>query len=299
MSYDFTATAHAKWILAGEHAVLRGYPALLFPISSRSATLDYIETQQPAHFTCEEQNGEHLIKVIRDVIYHGLRLLNLSNSALTGHFIIHNNVALGAGMGGSAVLCATVSRWFAYRNYIKQDELFNFAHQLENLFHGESSGADVAISLFNQSIIYRRNCPIEYFQPAWQPIWYLSNSEQHAPTANCIAKVKQLHAVDPAQAQQIDQDMQYSVELAITALQSTDQTIRLKQLCDAIHLANSCFIRWNLTTGRVPQHLQRLLQAGALACKPTGAGDGGYILSLWEKPLTPEMLNQLPPLIAL
>lgn len=41
MSYDFQTTTHGKWILAGEHTVLRGHGALVFPILGKKLTLSY------------------------------------------------------------------------------------------------------------------------------------------------------------------------------------------------------------------------------------------------------------------
>ena len=41
MFYDFETTTFGKWILAGEHAVVRGHEALVFPIKEKQLTLRY------------------------------------------------------------------------------------------------------------------------------------------------------------------------------------------------------------------------------------------------------------------
>ena len=56
----------------------------------------------------------------------------------------------------------------------------------------------------------------------------------------------------------------------------------LSQLANAINSARQCFIDWGLAGGHVEKHIEDLLSAGALAAKPTGSGDGGYVLSLWQ-----------------
>ncbi|MFI4919641.1 MAG: mevalonate kinase, partial [Legionellales bacterium] len=41
MFCDFETTTFGKWILAGEHAVVRGHEALVFPIKEKQLHLQY------------------------------------------------------------------------------------------------------------------------------------------------------------------------------------------------------------------------------------------------------------------
>ena len=54
--------------------------------------------------------------------------------------------------------------------------------------------------------------------------------------------------------------------------------------------------RMDLVPSAVQNHMQQLKKAGALACKLTGSGSGGYVLSLWnEKPTSAELTSELIP----
>jgi mevalonate kinase len=88
-------------------------------------------------------------------------------------------------------------------------------------------------------------------------------------------------AADPALGKKLDQQMTQSVELCERAL-ALDEAEGLKVLKQGMDLALDSFEQWGLTRGSVQDHLQMLRTAGAYAVKPTGSGDGGYILSLWE-----------------
>ena len=91
--------------------------------------------------------------------------------------------------------------------------------------------------------------------------------------------------------------MSKSVELAYLALTSTDKTEFDRQhlLKEAIELAYQCFKDWCLTDDALNAHILELKSFGAVACKPTGSGSGGYVLSLWSKEPPPEMSDKLIP----
>jgi mevalonate kinase len=103
--------------------------------------------------------------------------------------------------------------------------------------------------------------------------------------------VKNLIAANPELGRQIDQDMAKSVQMAEKAL-SQNEKEGFFQLQESIQLANSCFERWGLVT---KAHMDWLREQGAAAMKPTGSGDGGYVLSLWTKTPPVEALKQLIP----
>ena len=287
--FDFQTKVHAKWILAGEHAVLRGSPALVFPIPSKSIKLSYIDEPNTLAADFDAPYGETLLLFFWGVLEAGLKNIDKTRADIHGHFFLENNIPMGAGLGFSAALCVAVARWFLWHKWIEENDLFEFARRLEDNFHGKSSCVDIAGVITTQGMHYKlgeRMYPIHY---KWQPQVYLSYSDQLGVTAKCINKVKELWEKDETLGEAIDQQMIDSVQMAEQAMQLNEQD-GLLLLTKALRQAHHCYEQWGLVHGDLQNHCEQLLDAGALAVKPTGAGDGGYVLSLWPHP----PINKLP-----
>ena len=288
----FETKTNGKWILTGEHAVLRGKSAIVFPLPEFTLTLQYQKTEGAAKVAVTGLHHQELQLLFWGVLEQGLEMLNLPVSHLQGHFNLHNEIPIGAGMGASAALCVAVSRWFTAMGYLQNVSDFTFAKQLEDLFHSESSGVDIAGVGASQGLLFTREQPIVPINLAWQPHWYLTPSDQVGMTNHCVKKVKNLMETNPQLAIRIDELMQNSTELALSALQESGPN-QLTQLATAINQAKICFTQWGLCSGNVENCIDQLLQAGAIAAKPTGSGAGGFVLSLWDKPAPSTSLSML------
>lgn len=291
-----TTDVHGKWILAGEHAVLRGSPALVFPVFSRKLTLSYHESREPLSVEFAGDHGSEMRLLFWGVMEKALEMTGHARSEVQGHFAIETNVPVGAGMGASATLCVGVGRWFEWKKWVSSEELPEFCRQLENLFHGESSGVDIAVALSGRGLHYERSGTRYPFDANWTPEWYISYSGKRGVTSECIARVKELWNRDHSLGEKIDRDMKEAVLRAQKALLSEPGEESFDQLASAIDLARSCFDHWGLTSGMIGSHMQMLMSHGAYAVKPTGSGDGGFVLSLWRKSPPAELRPQLIPL---
>lgn len=292
-SPSFQITTHAKCILAGEHAVLRGSPAIIFPVKSRTLELTYKKCDGiTANFDAPFE--ESLMALFWGMLQTSAQLLAIPLHHIKGKFFLKNNIPMGSGMGFSSVLCVTLAKWFVYKNYLPEEKLFDFAKSLEDNFHGKSSGVDIAGVLADSGIIYKQNTRPKALLPQWQPLLYISSSDSTSSTAKCIQKVEKLWEKDPIFALQIDEDMKNSVFLIEQAFSSNEKT-GFPLLAQALQKACHCFERWRLITAPLQQHMNLLLENGAVAVKPTGSGAGGYVLSLWQQPpkLSLEMIKLL------
>ena len=278
----FTSKTFGKWILSGEHAVLRGCPALVFPVPDCYLEMTYSPSPDPLSVDFRGQSGKEYNLLFWGLIEDALKRLGKVRSDLHGRIDIESSLPVGTGLGASAALCISLAKFFVSLGWLDEGEVYEFSRGLEDLFHGESSGVDIAVALSGRPLRFCRNGERAQISMNWQPHWYISYSGQRGVTSECVARVKSLFSTDLKKAEQLDRQMAESVERAEKAL-GMDREDGFPQLMQAIRLGETCFSQWGLIEGSLQAHIQGLKSAGAMACKPTGSGGGGFVLSLWDK----------------
>lgn len=281
MYCDFQVRTCAKWILVGEHAVIRGHGALVFPIPSKQLHLCFEAEDCELQIESAGTNAAAISAVFLLVLEYSLAQLHKKSEDLRGRFIVESTFPLGVGMGASAALCAALSLWYAAQGLIAQENWFAFAKQLEHLFHLTSSGLDI-IGVTAGTGMYFRAGEAQPLKQVMQPLWYLSSCQETGRTSECIQKVQSLWHNNAALGRQIDEQMAVSVQQAKQVLEEGG-TQAISRLAYSINQAASCFRQWGLVSETLEEHMQGLTAAGAVAVKPTGSGGGGYVVSLWDQ----------------
>lgn len=281
MFYDFSITTYGKWILAGEHAVVRGHPALVFPIKDKKFTLNYSAASEALSADYSGSSGAEMHLLFWSVLEQGMHLLGRSLNQVDGHFHLESTIPVGAGMGASAALCVAMSSWFCAQKMIDESNTLEFAKELEHLFHGKSSGLDIAGVASSYGMHFQQGQCTPLKQAVY-PTWFLSSCNQIGITSHCIQQVHALWQKSPQLAQQLDEQMSASVAECRQALEHHSEQA-IAQLAQAINKAADCFKQWGLVSDSLQRHMDYLRCKGALAVKPTGSGGGGFVLSLWQK----------------
>jgi len=284
-SNSFYTECFSKWILSGEHTVLRGGEALVFPFKNKSLKFSYKvkETDTSLKLKISGEFGNDLEILFTGLLEKALSKVVQSLVHLKGEIEVTNNIPLGSGLGASASLCVAVARFFCYQRWIQEDHIIDFAKDLENIFHGESSGVDVTVVHLEKPLCFRRNeKPIE-LNLSWQPCWALTYSGQRGITKECVEKVKALREINFNLANRIDEQMKMATNLCKKSLTEDFNEASLKNLTEGLALGRGCFDQWELTPQKALT-IEALTVEGIrpLVVKPTGSGNGGYVLSLWK-----------------
>jgi mevalonate kinase len=277
---DFTIEVPAKWVLTGEHAVLRGKGAIAFPHSRFGLKLVY-RKQKGFSITANPFQS-----VIKSLIGRALEFLGEESRIFdSGEIDIQSQIPIGAGLGSSAALCAAIARLVIWKTGADPGVWIPLATHLEDVFHGKSSGMDV------HAIVHGR--PIEFsMQGGAQPMpglrripkFELYDSGLRGQTLDCVEKVKHWRLMNPHLAGLYDDKMGDASVLAREGLlEFQSDTVRgLERLAKAVNDAQHCFENWGLCTPELIGQKHELLKQGALAVKLTGAGLGGFWVALWS-----------------
>lgn len=280
---DFTIQLPAKWVLSGEHAILRGGHAVAFPYSEFSLKLSY-RAPKNLQANALKIHPSPFQNEILDLIEHAKKLLKVYE--FFGEVKIESTIPPGAGLGSSAALSLAIAALLMKHAQQSEDLSLwkKLATQLENRFHGQSSGMDVSV--------IAEESPMRFFgtlKPAERlilnklPSFKLFDSGMRSSTQRCIEQVQKWRQDHPTHADQVDQRMSEASDLTTEALfefQVHEQK-GLLMLSEAMKLAQSCFEEWGLITPELKQQKEALYQQGALGVKITGAGLGGYWAALW------------------
>ncbi|MEQ1790306.1 MAG: hypothetical protein ABL857_07675, partial [Rickettsiales bacterium] len=244
-------------------------------------TLSYEKTPDQMTISSLSAHENTLLIMFWNTLQQSLQNINKNLTEVNGHFILDNNIQIGGGLGFSAALCVVITRWLIWSHWLSQKKLFPFAQHLENIFHGKSSGADIAGALSDYLVHFDQSGSVHEIHVHWQPRLYLSYTGVTKVTETSINQVKKINQQYPKRARVINKEMRESVHMIEDAL-NVDEQHGLSLLASAIEHAHHCFEEWELITPEIQKHIDQLYAAGAIAVKPTGAGAGGYLLSLWE-----------------
>jgi mevalonate kinase len=190
---------------------------------------------------------------------------------------ITNELPFGAGLGASASVCVLITNLLFELKILSEQDRFQFARQLEGLFHGESSGVDIAVTLINRPIRFNREKGYEILSLQYKPQLTLHYTGKRGITRECIEVVKNVISKNPQLGTMLDEQMALAVQNCEKALISQDE----EKLGEAIKLACQVYQSWGLIDPLSDELMKKLIGAGAIAVKPTGSGLGGFVLALW------------------
>ncbi len=149
---------YSKLLLFGEHTILKGSHALAIPFSQFSGHWAYASREQSAKGMQEQLSDFALY--LKDLQRQGQLLASLNlvefERALAEGLYFHSTIPKGSGVGSSGALCAAVLEDFGANHAPQKKSLAQLQEtlaQLENFFHGKSSGTDPLISYLNQAVL--------------------------------------------------------------------------------------------------------------------------------------------------
>ncbi|MBU6153553.1 MAG: hypothetical protein KGP28_04555 [Bdellovibrionales bacterium] len=276
---DFSIQLPAKWVLTGEHSVLRGRTAIAFPFPRYSLKLMYREQDSISIAPNPFQSQ------IRKLIEIAMKFLKVPGNAFPGGEVeIHSEIPIGAGLGSSAALCAAIARLVLWKTRSDLSMWVPLATHLEDFFHGKSSGMDVNVIIHGAPVAFSIARGTERLEssrlfPAFE--WY--DSGFRGNTRDCIERVLHWQKKNPHLKESVDDQMHEAGVLAREGIHEfqRDQESGESKIKTAMESAQNCFEQWGLVTPELLTQKSDLLRQGALAVKLTGAGLGGFWVALW------------------
>lgn len=268
-------SSHAKWILSGEHSVVRGGKAIAFPLRTFESSVELLPSDKlEVHDTNRE---ERFNDIFIGLLKTAAGFTNVDFDSILGQFWIRSDIKMKSGLGSSAAICTNVAKIFQYLGLC--EDIFSLARYLEDKFHGKSSGLDIAVAIRNKALVFEKNRVSSVLEPKFWPYMMLTYSGKKSTTSECALKVREISVKNKKFADSLDDMMNQGSDLCEYALKNGD----FEKLKDGITLCNEAFHGWGLYNEALADHVANLMKKGAVAVKPIGSGLGGFVLSLWEE----------------
>jgi mevalonate kinase len=280
--------ASGKVILAGEHAVVYGVPALAVAID-RGATALVREVDGPSVLRLRFGPSASLhvgSGSKNDPFGRAFAALVASVRARCDVRAVvvdaETDLPAGAGLGSSAALGVAIARGAcALRLPAAELEACKHAMEWERVFHGTPSGVDAAVAAFGGTLLFTRNGRANVVQPvamAAPLVLAIGHSGTPSSTKTMVESVARLRLEHPAKARKTFQAIHAIVRNAKCAIEAGDLAALGKLLNDNQRLLAGL----QLSTPEIESMCDAARAAGALGAKLTGAGGGGCVIALTE-----------------
>lgn len=194
--------APAKLIISGEHSVVYNHRAVVCAINIfLNVSIKKLPYQaiiikdgkntisvKLCDFSIEKKNDNVLLEIIR-------KFFDKTKIPLFGIEIdIKNNIPIGYGFGSSSALTSGIVFGLneLFGTKCKVNYLIELATDIENIFHGKSSGVDIE-TIVKGGVVYANNGNIEKISHQLDEIWIINTGRPSFSTKNVVLEVGDNH----------------------------------------------------------------------------------------------------------
>ncbi len=282
-----TASAPAKAILFGEHAVVYGQPAIAVPVSDLRAYaevqpndsgLRIVAADLDIPVSVDVESFDHALALTARLV---LRALDQPPPKVT--ISIRSDIPIASGLGSGAAVSTALARALcdAVSGRLNDASLNNLIYEVEKIHHGTPSGIDNTVIVYERPVYFVRGKPIEHLNIGTPFTLLIADTGVSASTRAAVAGVRELFERDPETIQPIFDQIGDLVRNARAALERGD----LAAVGDLMTRNQRLLRRLRVSSAELDRLVEAALRAGALGAKLSGGGRGGNLIAL----VTPEM----------
>jgi len=281
-----SASAPAKTILLGEHAVLYGHPAvaLPFPPLQAQATLEPAEettlVSERYPDLAARLTGEvpRPLVPLAEAVKGSLEAIARTGTPIQSFRLsVTSEIPAGAGLGSSAaVVVAAIRATFSFHgSTVSSSLLRHLATQAEAVAHGASSGLDPSTVASEGPIRFVRDhapVPLAIREPFGLVV---ADTGEHVATRDMVERVKARVAAYP----QDEATLAHLGELAEELAERLEQA-DYNRVGELLNLAHADLSTLGLSTPKLDAVSAAARLEGAYGAKLSGGGGGGCVVAM-------------------
>lgn len=284
------ARAPGKIILAGEHFVVLGAPAVAMAINlysqvqvtPRNGSGVDVSADIPLRFlTGKDRNPvvpdhRQLLRPLQLAAEATMKHIGRSDHGL--HLNVDCEIPVAAGLGSSASTTVAIISAIAKSNRIKlsRREIFKLAFVPEKFLHGKPSGVDQAACIYGGMIQFSRPFKVRPLRPRKEPSILVCDTGIHHATKTLVGTVVQKSRREKTRFQDYIASVREISKGVVKALKEGDDA----DLGVLMYQNHQILRTVGVSHPRLDHLVEAARHAGALGAKLTGAGGGGCIIVL-------------------
>jgi mevalonate kinase len=288
----FEASAPAKIILLGEHAVVHGQPAIAVPLSSLRARAT-VEPGERLTIIALDTNETVPVDLTAQIVENALELMARLVLEHTGcppppvTIRVSSDIPLASGFGSGAAVSSALGRALAQAVGVELgvDDLNRMVYRVEQMHHGIPSGIDNTVIVYEQPVYFVRHQPIELLKITRPFTLVVGDTGAKALTHVSVGDVNRLYETHPVEIGAIFERIGRLVKQARQAIEGGSSEM-LGPLMNENH---ALLQQLTVSSPELDRLVAAARNAGASGAKLSGGGRGGNIIALCE----PERAEQV------
>lgn len=282
------ASAAAKVILFGEHAVVYGHPAVAIPVqdvrANAAISIDF-SIAMPIIDANDLKISISLDELtVPDSITHLIKAIELFNTKVTKlpktgwRLTLWSKIPIGRGLGSSAATSIAVLRALlkAMNKLLLPKEVIDLSFELEKIHHGTPSGIDNTVIALEKPVLFRKDREPASIKPSL-PIYFVVGDT--GISKNTAEVVSQVATAREKNLEQYDRIFKQIGQLALEGSRAVKDG-DAKKLGHLMNENQAMLERINVSSPEIDRLIKAAVSSGAIGAKLCGAGKGGCIVAV-------------------